>query len=406
MGLIRGVLKFYSHDRGRSWTEPEPVLYQGEQIIGYGDPQGILRLQSGRLGMTHYGPLEAKDLPDQGPSAQARSKEGLRALYFRTSDDEGETWGPAHLVSGPGVVRWYSLHDTLIQLRSGRLLWPLYGGSSGYDPTNHPKIEEQKRGLGHLWHSENLGITKMFYSDDEGETWSASPDDLMLWLDEGYSNLDALHETTVAETKNGRVLALARCGQMRAVQTFSHDNGEHWSLAELSELCASNAPVRVRTIPSTGDLMVVWNQVTAEEHRQYYGRCRLSAAISTDNGNTWKNFRNIHVTPGLDDSPRVRDPEPPHFVRPGSSTRPEDALVDNQINGFLRASYANFWFFGDEVLIEHDYWFRPDPWSRHPIPDKWKPLTKNRNRRTSAGHLLSSLPRRAHILPLSWFYSE
>ena len=187
---------------------------------------------------------------------------------------------------------------------------------------------------------------------------------------------------------------------------MSYDQGIHWTRAELTELCSANAPIRIRSIPSTGDLMAVWNQVTAQEHREGLGRCRLSAAISVDNGRTWRGFRTIHVTPGMDESERILDPEPPQFVRPGSATRPGDPQPDNSIQGSLRASYANFWFFGDEVFIEHDYWYKTAPWSSYPVPEKFKPLIKNRNRRTSTGHLLSSLPRRLHIVPLKWFYEE
>ena len=108
----------------------------------------------------------------------------------------------------------------------------------------------------------------------------------------------------------------------------------------------------------------------------------------------------------MDESPRVSDPEPPQFVRPGSAIKPYDPIPDNPIGGRLRASYPNFWIFGEEVFIEHDYWYRVDPWGTYRVPDKWKHLTKDRNRRTSTGHLLSSLPRRLHILPLKWFYDE
>ncbi len=405
MGIIRGLLKFYSHDRGRTWTEPEAVLDAGKQIIGTGDPQGVLRLQSGALGMTYRRPVTEADFPSAAPTARKRLAAGPGALFFRKSYDEGETWGRENLVVGPGVVWWYALSDTMIQLASGRLLWPLYGGSRGYRPDPMPKVEGLDRGIGHLWYPENCGQSKFYYSDDEGETWKESPDDLMLWRDSGKHNLDALHEITAAETSDGHIVALARCAQCRAAQTFSYDGGVRWTLPELSELNSSNAPVRVKRIPSTGDLMVVWNQVTAEEHRHAYSRCRLSAAISTNGGVTWKNFRNIHVSPGMDETPRVSDPEPPHFERPGSATRPDDPLVKNPIQGRVRASYANFYFFGDEVFIEHDYWFRSDPWGTYAVPNEWKHLTKNRNRRTKDGHLLGSLPRRLHILPLKWFYS-
>ena len=57
MGIIRGMLKFYSEDRGITWSEPEPVLDNGEQIIAEADPVGVLRLQSGAIGVTSYRPV-------------------------------------------------------------------------------------------------------------------------------------------------------------------------------------------------------------------------------------------------------------------------------------------------------------------------------------------------------------
>ena len=405
MGVIRGMLKFYSHDRGRTYTEPEPVMQDAEQIVAEADPVGVLRLQSGAIGITSYRPMRTAEFPDRGRATQHRlNRQSQRGLFFRKSTDEGETWGPEVLVSAPGIVSWYALNDTLIQLKNGRLLWPSYGGSRAARLHPKPPVEGQERSIGHLWHPENVSATKFFYSDDEGETWKATQDELMLWIDRGRGNLDSMHEPTAAETKDGRILCLARCAQMRAVQTFSDGQGERWALPELSELNSANAPIRVRSIPKTGDLMAVWNQVTAQEHREAYGRCRLSAAVSTDNGRTWTNFRTIHVSKGMDEAPRVSDPEPPQFVRPGSATKPLDPIPDNPIGGRLRASYANFFFIGDEVFIEHDYWFRVDPWGTYKVPKKWKHLTKDRNRRTSTGHLLSSLPRRLHILPLTWFY--
>ena len=320
MGIIRGMLKFYSEDRGMTWSEPEPVLDNGEQIIAEADPVGVLRLQSGAIGITSYRPVRADELPDRGRATARRLRQqSQRGLFFRKSYDEGETWTPEVLVSAPGIVNWYALNDTMIQLSSGRLLWPSYGSSRAAELHPRPLVEGQERGIGHLWSPENVSPARFFYSDDEGQTWQASDGDLMLWVDQGYGNLDSIHEPTAAETKDGRILCLARCAQMRAVQTFSDDGGVHWTLPELSELNSANAPIRVRRIPSTGDLMVVWNQVTAQEHREAWGRCRLSAAISTNGGRTWTNFRNIHVSPGMDESPRVSDPEPPQFVRPGSA---------------------------------------------------------------------------------------
>ena len=394
LGIGRGLVRYYSDDKGRTWSRPEPVVQDGRQIIGKDDPVSLLRLASGKIALTYGRPLEKQELPRAAAAAfdHYRGLE-LSGLFFRTSSDEGRTWSREVMVRGPGVVWWYALNDTLIQLRTGRLLWGCYGGSSAYRPNPSPKVEGLERGVGHLWAPEGLGISKFFYSDDEGGHWKASKDDLMMWLDHGRGNLASISEVTAAEASDGRIVALARSDVMRAIQTFSTDGGERWALAELSELNTSNAPVRVKRIPATGDLMVVWNQVTAEEDRLGYGRCRLSAATSKDGGRSWTNFRNIWVSPGLDERPRVVDPEPPKFVRPGSATRPDDPPPDNAIHGQIRASYANLYFFGDDVFIEHDQWYRTNLWATGNVPREWEDLDPQKGK-----------GRRLHIIPLKWFY--
>jgi len=394
LGISRGLVRYHSDDRGRTWSKPEPVTQDGRVIRGEGDPVSLLRLASGKIALTYGRPLEREELPPRAAAAFDRYRQLERSgLFFRTSSDEGKTWSREVMVRGPGVVWWYALNDTLIQLRSGRLLWPCYGGSSAYRPNPAPKVEGLDRGVGHLWAPENVGISKCFYSDDEGAHWKAPVDDLMMWIDHGRGNLTSVHEITAAEARDGRIVALSRSDIMRVIQTFSTDRGEHWTLAELSELNTSNAPVRVKRIPKTDDLMVVWNQVTAEEHRLGYGRCRLSAAISKDGGTSWTNFRNIWVTPGLDERPRVVDPEPPKFVRPGSATRPDDPPPENPIRGQIRASYPNFYFFSDEVFIEHDTWFRTNLWGTGDVPREWEDLDPKKGK-----------GRKLHIIPLDWFY--
>ena len=84
MGIIRGMLKFYSEDRGITWSEPEPVLDNGEQIIAESDPVGVLRLQSGAIGVTSYRPVRADELPDRGRATTRRLlQQSQRGLFFR-----------------------------------------------------------------------------------------------------------------------------------------------------------------------------------------------------------------------------------------------------------------------------------------------------------------------------------
>ena len=103
-------------------------------------------------------------------------------------------------------------------------------------------------------------------------------------------------------------------------------------------------PFAWRGFLSTGDLLIVWNQVTAKEHRDGYGRSRLSTAISQDSGRSWRYFKTLELSPGMDDIRRVEDTDPPRFVRTGSDTSP-GTVPNNPIKGTSRivSEPALFW---------------------------------------------------------------
>jgi len=83
------------------------------------------------------------------------------------------------------------------------------------------------------------------------------------------------------------------------------DQGVTWLSVLPTELAASQTTPQVARIPHTGDLLCVWNQVSAEEIRRGFQRGRLSAAISRDNGLTWENFKTLELQDGMEDVARI-----------------------------------------------------------------------------------------------------
>ena len=81
MMVWSGLNVSYSKDRGRTWSESEPLQTCGEPIVGTGDPTCLVRLQSGKLGLL-YGRF----------SGTGGGTLAGYALCFRTSNDEGESW--------------------------------------------------------------------------------------------------------------------------------------------------------------------------------------------------------------------------------------------------------------------------------------------------------------------------
>jgi hypothetical protein len=68
----------------------------------------------------------------------------------------------------------------------------------------------------------------------------------------------------------------------------------------------------VARIPSTGDLVVIWNQVSAEEILHGLKRSRLSVAISRDRGVTWEKHKTLECT-ALPDVARIGPPPIGHY---------------------------------------------------------------------------------------------
>jgi hypothetical protein len=66
--------------------------------------------------------------------------------------------------------------------------------------------------------------------------------------------------------------------------SFSHDKGETWSKAEPGNIKSPLSPALIIRIPSTGDLMLIWNDNGSDQKRT-----PLNIGISGDEGQTWTN---------------------------------------------------------------------------------------------------------------------
>lgn len=311
---------------------------------------------------------ETKPLPD-GVKGNGiiRLKSGALAIYNETqmclSPDEGETWSAASPIEMLGSP----YYATMVELNNGRLLYPNRACYANPHHTDLPKEHLDTYGLwrgirrqlaGH-YHYPEIDIASVNYSDDEGQTWQRCEGTLMGWFDShgipnGYSGITACDEPSVAETKDGRTLFFARSTVGRIVQSYSRDAGVTWTAVRPNALAASYSPPRLVSIPDTGDLMCVWNQVSREEIRQGYRRGRLSVAISEDSGASWKNFRAVEVSAGLEDVDRILTEAPitPVIGLPDVGQIPDDFAVFRYPNvcfakGKVYIMYAREWFFAD-----------------------------------------------------------
>ncbi|MEK7409670.1 MAG: exo-alpha-sialidase [Acidobacteriota bacterium] len=238
------IAAMISTDEGRSWGA-EFTLQENIGQMNVMEPD-LLRLKSGKVLFLFC----RKNSPaDCLPMA-------------RISTDDARTFSPpVPLPIEPRPSYTGFNHDRAIQLRSGRILMPVFF-------TTDYRVEPRIR-------------SRVYYSDDEGRTWKAS----RTIIDVAASKVGA-QEPGAVELKDGRVLLWLRASGGRMYQAFSRDRGETWSAPEPSSVVAPVSPQSIKRIPSTGHLLLVWNNSPSV-------RFPLTTAISRDEGRSWEHLRNL-----------------------------------------------------------------------------------------------------------------
>ncbi len=188
------------------------------------------------------------------------------------------------------------------------------------------------------------------------------------------------------------LFARSKCG--RLVQSYSMTQGEIWHSILPTELASAAAPPMLVQIPSTADLLCVWNQVSGEEIRRGWHRGRLTAAISKDSGLTWVNFKTLELQEGMDDVARIA-PEFP-IAREVRGRPGLGQLVD----GYAQFTYSNVDFVNDQVFIRyHRLWMKgvEKPATTKPSR-KWADYEKQKKQSPWRSQAV------LRIYPLEWFY--
>lgn len=324
--LVRKV----SRDGGETWGDPSPLLDQRGQPI-FGAHQTFLRLRSGKIAIVYA----TTDVPEG-----RTGREG--GMLFRVSDDDGRTW------SDPTIVeRRFGICCTghAIVLKGGRIVVPMFkwissDPTSGAEPSNAP----------------SLSYSYACVSDDDGKTWTQSLSELFV---SHYRAAHDLEEPAVIELRDGRLLMHLRSQLGRGYRSYSQDGGISWTRPEPLPLASAFTPFCLKRIPSTGHLLTIWNQISRQEIFSGLERHRLSCAVSDDEGETWKNFKNLE---SLDDIAVVKPPpldrievmerwESSDYQQPGDTQRYKHAP------GVLRIGYPDVVFFDDKALVVYDHGF-------------------------------------------------
>ena len=100
----------------------------------------------------------------------------------------------------------------------------------------------------------------------------------------------------MVELKDGRLLMFCRTGSGVQYFSWSSDGGVSWSPVEPGNIRSPRSPASIERIPSTGDLLLVWNNNFAPG-AEGGKRTPLNVAVSKDEGRSWVKVKTLENDP-------------------------------------------------------------------------------------------------------------
>jgi Neuraminidase (sialidase) len=245
-----------SKDGGKTWSTEDKLEVEQEGTMNVMSVS-LLRLQNGKIALFY---LRKNSVYDCTP-------------MVRFSEDEALSWSnPIQCITNQ--IGYFVLNNNrVIQLSSGRLLFAV---------ALHQTFSEK------VWH--NAGQLYSYYSDDNGITWQQG-------VEVPTDKNTMTQEPGLVELKDKSILMLIRTNQGVQYQSKSVDGGIHWSIITPTNIASPLSPATIVRIPSTKDLMLVWNNNDGNNPALKGKRTPLSVAISKDEGVTWEKVKNIETNP-------------------------------------------------------------------------------------------------------------
>ena len=270
----------YSTDEGRSWGDAVTLFRLPGELGGWGLHKALV---------DHNGELHLFFTSDAHTGGETDLYRKHYDIWHVASANGRKEW------KDPNLVRkgYYGSMLSVIELRSGRLVLPVC------------YLTPRK------WSSRGAGFdtfafmgrfsSSILYSDDSGQTWRQS--NVEFKTPTPTIGADGMIEPIALELKDGRVWLLIRTQLGRFFQSFSQD-GSVWSPPRPTRILSSDSPPSLVRLKD-GRIVMLWNNCLRFSYANG-GRHTLHAAISEDDGKTWRGYREVARNPFVNEPPPPR----------------------------------------------------------------------------------------------------
>jgi len=287
-GEMKEVTARTSKDGGRNWSAQDALFKLPSEEGGWGYPEAFVD-RDGEIHIFFLNDANTGVIRSLPEGEARRGGDSRLDIWHARSRDARKRWDlPKRIWSGrAGDLQ------SVIQLKNGRILLPIcYMTSRSWG----------NRGEGpQAFTYAGKFDTTVLFSDDGGKIWQQSPSILRVPTPDITTILGAI-EPVLLELKNGRIWMLIRTQQGRFFESFSRD-GAVWSSPQPSSILSSDSPAALTRLQD-GRIVLIWNNCLRFPYA-YGGRQVLHAAISEDEGATWRGYREV-----VRDPHRNRPPPP------------------------------------------------------------------------------------------------